>query len=105
MTMDRSQYNYEGFHGFESICDLEIRDNIVVFYEREDNKGTSVTNRIEYLAEKVCRDFFLNPNNITIFECYHEKEYSHVIFQKPLFRNPTWKRITTEDFKRNVITE
>jgi hypothetical protein len=54
------RYNYEGFWGCDSCCDIEVHrrsDGKYVFIATEvpDNPGTSVTNFAEYLATAMRR--------------------------------------------------
>lgn len=38
------RYEYKGFHGCLSTCNLEIHNTLVICSERGDNEGRSVTN-------------------------------------------------------------
>lgn len=64
------RYEYKGFHGCESVCNLEIHQNLVIITEREDNEGTSITNMAEQLATAICDEFDINPHNLIWIEHY-----------------------------------
>lgn len=57
MTRIKIKLRYDGYHGFESFCDVQIEHGhdkiLVTVTERDDNPGTSITNRIEVIATKI----------------------------------------------------
>ena len=67
------KYAYAGFHGCESVCNLEIHGSLVIATEREDNEGTSITNMAEQLATKVCQSFDITPGKLVWIEHYPEQ--------------------------------
>ena len=64
----------KGYNGLWMCCDLLIEKieeaYLVTFTEREDNRGTSVTNLSEQLATQVIEDFELDPFQCEFFEKY-----------------------------------
>lgn len=64
------KYEYAGFHGCVSTCDLEIHSNLVICSERGDNEGTSITNMAEHLATAISKQFDINPERLIWIEHY-----------------------------------
>ncbi|MXV82380.1 hypothetical protein F4Z98_03320 [Candidatus Poribacteria bacterium] len=64
------KYEYKGFHGCDSVCNLEIHQNLVICSSREDNKGTSITNMAEHLATAICKQFDITPSKLIWIEHY-----------------------------------
>lgn len=64
------RYEYKGFHGCDSTCDLEIYNNLVICSERGDNEGTSVTNMAEHLATAISKQFDITPRALIWIEHY-----------------------------------
>jgi len=67
---------YAGIGGCEATCDVVIvpapRGAVVIFSERVDNRGTSITNWFENLATQTYREHLrhLAPGSIRWFERY-----------------------------------
>ena len=108
------KYEYKGFHGCLSVCNLEIHQNLVIATEREDNEGTSITNMAEQLATAICKQFNISPRNLIWIEHYpatidsrgyerHAESWSLVFFNLTgggvfdantvKFSNPRWVSI------------
>lgn len=77
-TYFMTDYYYSGFGGCKSVCDLCVdkSNNIIVFTEKGDNEGTSITNMIEDLANSVADKYRLDKDVITCFEIYNEESYN-----------------------------
>ena len=107
---------YEGFGRCESVCDVEITEEVkevqVKFSQIPENHGTSITNMIEWLATMVYHHFLKDteilPENIIWTEFYdREKVYRKLLsgeakqtFDRVImqwngscFHHPQWKRI------------
>ena len=100
-------YNYTGFHGCASICDLEIHKNLVIVSEMPENEGTSITNMAEQLATLVCQEYDIDPKHLIWIEHYPErgewKDYpeSYDLVQFNLnddgvFSSPRWTGLTPD---------
>ena len=108
------RYEYTGFHGCVSVCNLEIYNNLVICSERADNEGTSITNMAEHLAtETISKQFDITPSQLIWVEHYpatfdsrgyelHAESWSLVFFnltggnhfEKVFeFSNPRWVSI------------
>lgn len=74
------KYEFSGFHGCESVCDLEIHQNLVIFSSRPDNEGTSLTNMAEQLATDICKPFDITARDLIWIEHYREEsdERGHI---------------------------
>lgn len=112
--MIKTKFIYSGFRNCESCCDIEIdfQNNIIVFTERADNPGTSVTNMIETLANLTVKNHLIDPNTAIIFEHYGAISYPQsqqhakfntidlVEFDYTLngYINPKWRRYENEEF-------
>ena len=100
-------FAYRGYHGCPSHCRLRVyepdperpeeagRPPVVIATEREDNPGTSVTNRIERIASEVFRLLERPEAGITVVEHYEDRRF---LGAKPLARESfalvtmTWTR-------------
>ena len=69
----RFKYHYRGIGGCDCQCDLEIYGNLVVCSERNDNKGTSVSNWAEHLATEVCQRYGIDPDALIWVERYPDR--------------------------------
>src|SRR5215471_7580512 len=115
------RYNYKGFWGCDSCCDIEVHrrsDGKYVFIATEvpDNPGTSVTNFAEHLATAMRKPYGLKPEDVIWIERYPEAKdrrmESFVLVRFAVlgdtFRTPVWTRITEQAVdelvagKRNV---
>lgn len=72
-------YDYEGYHGCKSFCDVRIHvltsgETLTMFTELEENMGTSVTNRSEHLATRICQEYHLNPTKTIFLERYPREQ-------------------------------
>lgn len=101
-------YNYNGFGNCESECGLHVLKGqngwagktIVMFEELESNRGTSITNAIEILADKATYELGLKSSEVIIIDYFKDSGYSLVEFSSP-YRNPSWKFLTEEVMKDN----
>ena len=115
------RYNYNGFRGCDSWCDIEVQrrnDGKYVFVATEvpDNPGTSVTDFAEQLATAMRRQRGLKPEDVIWIDHDPEakdrrKESFDLVRFAVLgdtFRTPVWTRITEQAVdelmagKRNV---
>ena len=118
------RFDYAGYWGCDSHCDLFIIGNLVIATEASDNPGTSITNMAEHLATRVCYHFSLDPEAMIWIEHYPERghEYLHrpiaeswdlVNFDRGVetdgttrFLHPKWKHLefeTVEALKAQTI--
>lgn len=98
---------YPGYHGQLSRCFVQFwesqdRPTVVVVSELNDNPGTSVTNRIEVIAERITRAFELDRDTTIWFERYPGRpgggfgsveRFRRVIFELDeagRYRKPSW---------------
>ena len=86
-------FEYEGYRGCRSFCGLDVvleNDGaaLVICTEQWDNPGTSVTNRAEHIANRVCRENGLDPRRLIWVEHYPERGHP----RRP--RPATWSRVT-----------
>ena len=70
-------YVFGGLHGFKSACSLVVdrSRNLVIATEIADNPGTSITNAVDLLANKVCNEFQLDKQRLTWIERYTKQSY------------------------------
>lgn len=104
------KYEYTGFHGCLSVCNLEVYNNLVICSERGDNEGTSITNMAEHLATAICKQFDITPTKLIWIEHYRaettierDETYNIVFFNLTgggvfdantfEFSNPRWVSI------------
>ena len=111
------RYEYTGFHGCDSTCNLEVYNNLVICSERGDNEGTSITNMAEHLAtETISKQFDITARELIWVEHYpatrddrgdeqHAERWSLVFFNLTgggffsadetdfAFSNPRWVSI------------
>jgi hypothetical protein len=73
-----AEFNYESHQGVSVVtCDV-FNDNdkiLVVFTEKTDNKGRSVTNDIERIVKTFVEDNGLDPHSVTCYERYEGRDY------------------------------
>jgi hypothetical protein len=97
-----------GKYGFNSICDVEILTSetekiAVIFHERQDNKGTSVTNAIQNIAPEYLtgadlgRYYDLQPKKLRVFESYRYGNQPAQISEVSFYGNPNWNHCTAEE--------
>lgn len=107
-------HHYKGLHGGEAKCRLYVYQDdektVAIFSEMEENKGTSITNRIEHLATEIWESLS-RPANFTVFEMYREglrdpkrstfdqEEITRVEFTLTDhgYRTPRWHYVTRKD--------
>lgn len=102
-------FQYPGYFGTKSFCMIEVlrkgdRKAVVIATEHADNPGTSITNRVEEIASRVCAQYLINPADLVWIEHYPERGdrrdplpevFDRVTFKNPLsFQGPQWKRLT-----------
>jgi len=105
-------FQFKGFGGCKSECGLVILgtpDNkvVVVLSQLKNGKGTSVTNAIEIIKDKIMNDYLSDGDDIIWYEhngygIGMSKERSivtHVTFDEN--NNPAWhKSISSDEFKK-----
>lgn len=108
------KFEYEGYHGCESFCKVEIYGKnklaLVVMTELKNNPGTSVTNRSEAIASMVVTRYGLAPSRTLFIEHYDHNSY-HGGNDKPTYsmvtylwegrraQAPEWTYIKGEQFQ------
>ena len=101
-TIQLMRYPYTGYHGCQSVCDLELivapdGAAFVLCTEIPDNPGTSVTNMATQLATKVCgENRAINPTRLTWIEHYPKR--GHRLSRKP----PVWAQVRFADYNANT---
>src|SRR5215469_18898412 len=103
------RYNYKGYRGCDSSCDIEVHrrsDGKYVFIATEvpENRGTSITNYAEHLATAMRKQYGLKPLDVIWIEHYPEakdrrmESFDLVCFAVlgDSFRTPVWTRITEQ---------
>ena len=104
------RYNYKGFWGCDSYCDIEAHQRsdgkyVFVATELRDNPGTSVTNFAEHLATAMRSQYGLKPEEVIWIEHYLEakdrrkEDFDLVRFlgiDGESFCTPVWTRITEQ---------
>ena len=81
-------FPYRGYHGCLSRCRLRVYEEsgtppVVIVTERDDNPGTSITNRAEYLATAVWQMLERPEAGMVWIEHYEDRA---LIGGKPLFK-------------------
>ena len=115
------QYDYKGFHGCDSHCQIEIVGNIVIATEVNDNQGTSITYLAEHLATRIAYQYQIPINQFTWIEHYPARgedprlneNYSIVKFAKrnspidPVVRfvSPSWTHMERKEVKEMLKQE
>lgn len=97
---------YAGIGGCESTCDVVIvpapRGAVVIFSERADNRGTSITNWFENLATQIYREHLrhLGPASIRWFERYPARgdvaetlDRVLLTWDGAVFKTPHWQYV------------
>jgi hypothetical protein len=76
------KFEFKSLSGFYGCCKLEVyKDDdvdgpypvVIVMTELPDNPGTSVTNAVEIIARKVCKEYSMNPLFVTFIEHYPQR--------------------------------
>ena len=119
------RFEYDGYYGIPSFCHIEqykLEDNVVVVAtEPEGYSGTSITNRAEYIATKVCDTHNIPFPKLIWIEHYNrifgKETWDLVIFKiekgslekypkelndKLVFVSPTWGHLTPEQKDRII---
>ena len=78
-------YEFKGFGGCDSVCDIEVRGNVVIATELSSNEGTSITNKAEDLIVEVASKFGISLHDLVWIEHYtrengYHEDYSRVWF-------------------------
>jgi len=99
-------YNYKGFHGCDSCCDIKVYGNIVVATQNDDNQGTSITNKAEDIAIDIAKMHGIKLNELVWYECYEGRlsACSKVEFEieKNQFVNPSWEKESKENIQEMI---
>lgn len=93
------RYDYQGYHGCKSHCDIEIKGHVVIATQVPDNKGTSITNLAEVLATQIAQRYRINPQQLIWIEHYQQYgTYDLVKFtwNGQQFTSPDWTKITKD---------
>ena len=109
-------FAYVGYHGCKSQCRLRVWEQagkppVVLFTELEDNKGTSITNRIEHLAWEMFKLLERPESGITVFEHYPDRgfvgrralfaeQFALVTFTTQTdsgYKHPVWRHMPKEE--------
>ena len=92
---------FSGLHKFPSACGVDVYDNVVIVTELPENKGTSVTNFGENLANIICGYWGIDPQSLLYIEHYPkcgnlDENFSLVTFEirTGVFCNPKWESIS-----------
>ena len=104
-------FQFKGFGGCKSECGLVILGTsdkvVVVLSQLKGNHGTSVTNAIEIIKDKVMNDYLSDSDDIIWYEHYgydigmdkKNSKVTLVTFDEN--NNPTWhKTISSDEFKK-----
>ena len=119
-TLDQT-FAYRGYFGCTSQCRLRVWEEtgqvpVVLFTERDDNKGTSITNRIEHIAWEAYKLLERPAAGMTVIEHYpqrgflgrralYEEQFALVSFTTRTesgYRHPAWRHIPKEEVERMV---
>lgn len=66
----RMIFKYKDYNGKIAQCDaVRYKGNLVKVSERKGNPGASVTNCIETIATKVCKEYSINPLELVLVDC------------------------------------
>lgn len=112
-TIEQKEYYYFGHFHDPSTCYLQIFKNndnghhIIVVTEMPDNKGTSVTNAIETLAQNITSEYDIN--DFTWIEHYtshsfnrEEDTFDEATFEGENYTRPKWERTSLEKVKELI---
>lgn len=110
MIKVQRKLEFKGLHGYNSVCDVAIYTEtacgrcVVVFSERPDNPGTSVTNFIEHLVLLVQREFDAPSDSIWIEHYPAEKHVREETYERVVFegRLPSWQGISAAEFNELI---
>ena len=97
------KFNYTGFVGCESVCGIQIIEcdewTVVIATELDENKGTSITNFVEFIVPEIAAKFNLDASKLVWVEHYPspEETWDIVRFIGENFSSPVWKRIQESD--------
>lgn len=103
-------FEYEGLNGRSTYCGLDlILDNIAIVIELKDNNGTSVTNAIERIANKICEEFDIDKKRLILLETYEGKEEIDLVRFNKIVDNkligPVWKHINNVEDIKEILKE
>ena len=113
MLKIQRKLDFVGLHGYASACDVFVYTDtacgrcVVVFSERPDNPGTSITNFIEHLVPLVQRELDVPSDSIWV-EHYPANKgvrgetYERVIFDRYDGRLPSWHGMSVSDFNELI---
>lgn len=107
-------FEYPGFQGCRSVCDLELIPlsdgrTVAIVTERADNPGTSVTNIAEHLASWVCHQLHIDPDRLVWVEHYgyagtmsRERTFDRVEFSRLPAGSRSWSVSPGETLSRQT---
>lgn len=98
-------YNYKGFHGCDSKCDIKVYGNIVVATDPDDNYGTSITNMAETIATDIAKMHKIKLKNLVWYQCYDKyNDYSRVEFKisNGELTEPNWLKASRESIQKAI---
>lgn len=100
------KFVFVGENGIESICGLEINDNVALVTELEENEGVSITNGMKPLAKALSEMMETELKNLVIIERYGPMSYPEGTLKETTydlvmagtdkdggFENARWSRI------------
>lgn len=120
------RYYYKGYYSqnADCVCDIDIRENIVIATELKINPGTSITNAAQILATTVCYEFRIDLKDliwIETYEAHQPQTYDIVKFAIVPFgypyehyasypegiefalANPKWRRLKAGELQKYNI--
>lgn len=65
---------YKSVNGQLSYCNINVKGNLVIVTELRSNPGVSITNAAEIIAEKVCKNFKIKPEELIYIEHYQSEK-------------------------------
>ncbi len=108
-------------HAFNSKCGIKLikrkdRKEVVIatdLHKTRHKAGISITNACEKIAELICKDYNITPDQLVFIEYFpkakdfipHDKEIFNVVAFDSIqgqYRNPKRKELTVEEF-RHII--
>lgn len=110
MLKVQRKLDFVGLHGYASACDVFVYTDtacgrcVVVFSERPDNPGTSITNFIEHLVPLVQRELDVPGDSIWIEHYPADKRIRNETYDRVVFegRLPCWQSMSVSEFNELI---